>query len=46
MKANAVKCVAIFLVVSIACLSQTFAVLRPLFPIKPAPPFANADAKQ
>jgi hypothetical protein len=38
MKASAVKCVAIFLVVSLACLSHTFAVLRPLFPIKPEPP--------
>jgi hypothetical protein len=46
MKANAVKCVAMFLVVSVACLSQTFAVLRPLFPIKPEPPLARADGKQ
>jgi hypothetical protein len=27
--------------VSIACVSQTFAVLRPLFPAKPAPPFSG-----
>jgi hypothetical protein len=32
------KRAAVFLVVSFACLSQTFAVLRPLFPIKPEPP--------
>jgi hypothetical protein len=46
MKANAVKCVAMFLVVSVACLWNAFAVLRPLYPIKPEPPFAIADAKQ
>jgi hypothetical protein len=32
------KRAAVFLVVSFACLSQTFAVLRPLFPSKPEPP--------
>ena len=32
------KRAAVFLVVSFACLSQTFAVLRPLFPAKPEPP--------
>ena len=46
MKANPVKSVAMFLIVSFACLSQTLAVLRPLFPIKPEPPFANTDGKQ
>jgi hypothetical protein len=35
------KCAAVFLLVSIACVSQTFAVLRPLFPAKPAPPFSG-----
>jgi hypothetical protein len=45
-KANPVKSVATFLIVSFACLSQTLAVLRPLFPIKPEPPFANKDGKQ
>ena len=46
MKANPVKSVAMFLIVSFACLSQTLAVLRPLFPIKPEPPFANTNGKQ
>jgi hypothetical protein len=41
-----VKRVAVFLVVSFACSSDTFAVLRPLFAIKPEPPFAKADGKQ
>ena len=41
-----VKCVAVFLVVSFVCLSHTFAVFRPLFPIKPEPPFAKAEGKQ
>ncbi|HMH02943.1 MAG TPA: hypothetical protein VK556_01950 [Candidatus Udaeobacter sp.] len=35
------KCAAVFIVVSIAFVSQTFAVLRPLFPAKPAPPFSG-----
>ncbi len=46
MKAGTVKCIAMFLIVSFACSSHTFAVLRPLFPIKPEPPFANTDRKQ
>jgi hypothetical protein len=46
MKASVVKCVAVFLVVSFACLSHAFAVLRPLFPIKPEPPFAETDGNQ
>jgi hypothetical protein len=37
-----VKCIAMLLVVSFACLSHTFAVLRPLFPMKPEPPFAKS----
>jgi hypothetical protein len=43
---HSMKCIAMLLVVSFACLSQTFAVLRPLFPIKPEPPFAKTDGKQ
>jgi hypothetical protein len=35
------KCAAVFVLVSIAFVSQTFAVLRPLFPAKPAPPFGG-----
>ena len=35
------KCAAVFVLVSIAFVSQTFAVLRPLFPAKPAPPFSG-----
>jgi len=46
MKANPVKPLAMFLIVSFACLSHALAVLRPLFPIKPEPPFANTNAKQ
>jgi hypothetical protein len=34
------KCAAATLVVSIAFASQAFAVLRPLFPAKAAPPFS------
>ena len=45
MKAGTIKCVAMFLIVSFAWLSHTFAVLGQLFPIKPEPPFANADRK-
>jgi hypothetical protein len=33
------KCAAVTVVVSIAIASQAFAVLRPLFPAKAAPPF-------
>jgi hypothetical protein len=46
MKAATVKCVEMFLIVSFACLSHTFAVLRPMFQIKPEPPSANIDHKQ
>jgi hypothetical protein len=35
------KCAALFIFVSVAFASQTFAVLRPLFPAKPAPPFGG-----
>ena len=35
------KCAAVFVIVSLAFLSQAFAVLRPLFPVKPAPPFGD-----
>ena len=31
----------LFALVSLALLSQVFAVLRPLFPVKPPPPFGN-----
>jgi len=33
------KCAAVIIVLSIAFASQTFAVLRPLFPAKASPPF-------
>jgi hypothetical protein len=33
------KCAAGIVIVSIAFVSQAFAVLRPLFPVKAAPPF-------
>jgi hypothetical protein len=33
------KCAAVIGLVSIAFVSQTFGVLRPLFPAKPTPPF-------
>lgn len=33
------KCVVISALISIASLTQAFAVLRPLVPVKPAPPF-------
>jgi hypothetical protein len=32
------KCAAAYVLVSLALLSQAFAVLRPLFPVKAAPP--------
>jgi len=32
------KCAAVFIFVSLVLASQTFAVLRPLFPVKPEPP--------
>lgn len=35
------KCAAVFLFVSIMLTSQGFAVLRPRFPIKAAPPFSG-----
>jgi hypothetical protein len=41
LRAADMKCAAVFVIVSIAFVSQTFAVLRPLFPAKPAPPFSG-----
>jgi len=35
------KCAAASILLSFALLSQSFAVLRPLFPAKPAPPFSG-----
>jgi hypothetical protein len=35
------KCAAASILLSFALLSQAFAVLRPLFPSKPAPPFSG-----
>jgi hypothetical protein len=46
MKATSVKSVAMFSDGFFFVLSHTFAVLRPLFPVKPEPPFANTDRKQ
>jgi hypothetical protein len=39
--ARKMKCAAALILVSIALLSQAFAVLRPLFPVKAAPPFSG-----
>ncbi|MBO0694704.1 MAG: hypothetical protein J2P56_01240, partial [Verrucomicrobia bacterium] len=41
LRAAVMKCAAMFIFVLIAFASQTFAVLRPLFPEKPAPPFSG-----
>jgi hypothetical protein len=35
------KCAAVFLFVSLVLASQTFAVLRPRFPVKAEPPFGG-----
>jgi hypothetical protein len=35
------KCAGAFVIVSFAIASQASAVLRPLFPVKPAPPFSG-----
>jgi hypothetical protein len=35
------KCAAVFMVVSLALVSQTFAMLRPIFPVKAEPPFGG-----
>jgi len=35
------KCAAVFTFVSLAFVSQTFAVVRPLFPVKPEPPLSG-----
>ena len=37
--ATKMKCAVVFALISLAFVSQAFAVLRPLFPAKPAPPF-------
>ena len=37
--ATKMKCAVVCALISIAFVSQAFAVLRPLFPAKPAPPF-------
>jgi hypothetical protein len=37
--ATKMKCAVVSALISIALISQSFAVLRPLFPAKPAPPF-------
>ena len=37
--ATKMKCVVVSTLISLVFVSQTFAVLRPLFPIKPAAPF-------
>ena len=36
------KCAAVFTFVSLAFVSQTFAVVRPLFPVKPEPPLSGS----
>jgi hypothetical protein len=35
------KCAVVFALISLALISQSSAVLRPLFPIKPAAPFSG-----
>jgi hypothetical protein len=37
--ATKIKCAVVSALISLAFVSQAFAVLRPLFPAKPAPPF-------
>ena len=37
--ATKMKCAVVSALISLAFVSQAFAVLRPLFPTKPAPPF-------
>ena len=37
--ATRMKCAVVSALISLAFVSQAFAVLRPLFPVKPAPPF-------
>ena len=37
-KATSMKFAAVFIFISLVLASQTFAVLRPLFPVKPEPP--------
>jgi hypothetical protein len=38
-RATKIKCAVVSTLISIAFVSQAFAVLRPLFPVKPAAPF-------
>ena len=40
-RAANMKCAAVFTFVSLAFVSQTFAVARPLFPVKPEPPLSG-----
>jgi hypothetical protein len=40
-RAANMKCAAVFTFVSLAFVSQTFAVVRPLFPVKPEPPLSG-----
>jgi hypothetical protein len=40
-KAAHMKCAAVFLVALVAFASESFGVLRPLFPVKPMPPFGG-----
>jgi len=39
LKAANMKCAAVLIFVSLVLVSQAFAVLRPLYPVKAAPPF-------
>ena len=39
--ATKMKCAVVSALISLAFVSQAFAVLRPLFPAKPAPPFSG-----
>jgi hypothetical protein len=41
-RAANMKCAAVFTFVSLAFVSQTFAVVRPLFPVKPEPPLSGS----
>ncbi|HZS18852.1 MAG TPA: hypothetical protein VFA51_13070 [Candidatus Udaeobacter sp.] len=42
-KSADMKCVALSIMISIGFASQALAVLRPLFPAKPAPPFRGGS---
>jgi hypothetical protein len=41
LRAADMKCATVFVLVCIAFVTPAFAVLRPLFPAKPAPPFSG-----